>query len=65
MPIPKPRAVNGLLRPLKKSLDPVVEVLNKGLVLDTEHVIAERMPDDRIRLKLHPDIARKLGLPVL
>jgi hypothetical protein len=47
----KPRRVPAF-RHIKKAIDPIVNVINKGFVIDTDDVIAERQPDGRVKLRL-------------
>ena len=52
------------MEPLRKTINPVVEVFNKGLVVNSASVIATRLRDGRIRLHLAPSFIASLKPPV-
>ena len=35
-------------------------IFDRGLVIDTPHIVADRQPDGRLRLTLHPDVLGRL-----
>jgi hypothetical protein len=47
--------VSPYLAPLRAVLNPIAEIHDKGYIVDSDTVIAERQPDGRIRLKLKLD----------
>jgi hypothetical protein len=53
-PIKKVRGLPPYLAHVARSVNPVVEIVNRGLVVSTSTVIAERISDGRIRLRLRP-----------
>jgi hypothetical protein len=59
--IKKPRRVAPAFRHIKKSIDPIIEIVNKGIGVNSDTVIFERMPDGRVKPRLHPTIAAQFG----
>lgn len=49
-------------RPLLETVTPIAVIVDKGIVVNTDDIVAEKLPDGRVILKLHPALARKLGL---
>jgi hypothetical protein len=54
--IPTIRAAPPYLRAVKNATNHIAGIINKGLVVDTDTVIAERLEDGRVRLFLNPVI---------
>jgi hypothetical protein len=60
--IRKPSAL-GISQDLKKAVAPLIENHNRGQVVDSEHIVAERLQDGRMRLTLSDAVLKKIGLP--
>jgi hypothetical protein len=48
---------------VKRLIDPLLNIVSKGLILDSEHIIVEPLPDGRVRLRLRDGIAFRGGGP--
>jgi hypothetical protein len=46
---------------VKRLIEPLLNIVSKGLILDSEHIIAEALPDGRVRLKLRAGVALSVG----
>src|SRR4029453_5947869 len=62
--IPKPAAVPRYLAHLKKPIDHLVEIHNKGVVVSSSSIVAERLRDGRIALKISQQFLAGLTAPV-
>ena len=39
---------------ISKAVNPIIEILNKGFIVNSDDIVAERLPDGRVQLKLNP-----------
>jgi hypothetical protein len=53
--IKKIRAAPPAFAHVQRAINPIVEIHNKGYIVDSDTVKAERTPDGRVRLKIKPE----------
>jgi hypothetical protein len=59
--IPKIKRVPRFIAHIAKSINPIVEIVNRGLVVSTSSVIAEKQADGRIALRLSPQVVANIA----
>jgi hypothetical protein len=55
----KSSPVPGFQQPLKRAHDNIADRVSRGLVVDSPDIIARRLPDGRIQLRLNPNLKAK------
>lgn len=48
-------------RHIKKAVNPIAEAVARGIVVDTDEVIADTLADGRVRLRLHPNVRARIA----
>jgi hypothetical protein len=48
------------MRPAVKAVEQLQKASARGLVVDTNHIVSERLSDGRVSLKLNPALAARL-----
>jgi hypothetical protein len=58
--INKLRNIPPALAHARAAMNPIIEIHNKGYIVDSDTVLATRTPDGRMRLKLTPEASKLL-----